>query len=181
VSNRLSDDLVWYLRLGPSLPVRAIALLVWIGGIGWGGVNLLGVALNLLGAQFIKSVENGQQCSIPLWSALPRNAVLDFFPGTVPHGLISTVMIVLMNLALFGLSRWVLAYNPRVLSSAATGAGRGSLGQAVLVNLGAMLAGILIYAAALVVWMAAIAILFGGDSNTVDLMLPGTCSFLPYP
>jgi hypothetical protein len=27
----------------------------------------------------------------------------------------------------------------------------------------------------------AIAILFGGDSNTVDLMLPGTCSFLPYP
>ncbi|MCL5962735.1 MAG: hypothetical protein M1358_26060 [Chloroflexi bacterium] len=140
---------------------------------------MLGIVLNLIGAQFIKSFEDGRECSIPLWSALPRNAALDFFPGTTPNGLISTVMILVVNLALFGLTAWILAHNPKMFSSVVPG--QASLLHGVLLNLGAVFATVLILAVATAARVVAIGILFGFNSNVVDLMLPGTCSFLGYP
>jgi hypothetical protein len=169
-------SLRWYLRPGFGLLPRLIALIFWLYIGCSAAINVSGVLANVVVAQFVRSVENGHDCGLPLWWLLGRVSSPDVtpsFPGIADQGLFNSVIIFGANVALLLTARYVLLENPaRALRAV------GTPKLALLrFNLFASVCVAIIFAFQVGLGLVVLLTLNRIDPALYDVNLPGTCSW----
>jgi hypothetical protein len=155
------------------------AFLFWQAARAWSAINILGIALTFASAQFLRGVENGESCGIPIWGVVPSNPVTGFFPGTTIHGLIASATTLLYNAVHLFLTSKMLGLNESIANSNHNV--RKQALRFIIINFAGLFGMWFIYALAVYLELisTAVVIYVSGGVNGVDLRLPDICRSLP--